>query len=484
MFMQKQIIGRKEEIHLLDRLYRSQNAEFLAVYGRRRIGKTFLITQFFKDKGIFFEITGAPNTTTTEQLINFHDEFCALFTSEAIIKTPKNWSEAFRRLREALKKINPSQKIILFFDELPWLATARSQFLAALDYNWNRHFSRMPNVLLIVCGSAASWMVNQIVNNKGGLYGRLSAHLRLLPFTFSETEEYLQSRGINLPRTQICELYMVTGGVPKYLSYLEQGLSATQCIHSLCFTPQAPLLTEFHKLYHSLFRHPEPHLKIVSALANRRRGLLRSELLKEAQLKDSGRASEILNELLESGFLMMMPQIGKQVREARYYLSDEYSLFYFNWIDPVKSTLLHGVDKDYWITRQNSQAWRIWVGYAFETLCLKHIDKIKNALGISAVSTTSGYWKSVVEGKKESEIDLVIDRADQCINLCEIKFHAESYEMDAAYAKELLRKKELFRKRTKTRKALFTTLITTYGATKNSAYLSSVDNQLTLDQLF
>jgi hypothetical protein len=342
----------------------------------------------------------------------------------------------------------------------------------------------MSNVLLIVCGSAAAWMVNEILNDKGGLYGRLSAHLRLTPFTLSETEEYLHSQGIHLPKAQIAELYMVTGGVPKYLSYLEPGLSAAQCIDSLCFTPQSPLLTEFHKLYHSLFKHPEPHLKIIKALAHKRHGLSRKELLQEAGMRESGRASEILNELLESGFLIMLPEVGKQIRESRYYLSDEYSLFYLNWIDPIKVNILQGVDANYWLAKHHSQSWRIWAGFAFETLCLKHIDKIKSALGISAVLTTVGYWKSIVEGKKEIEIDLVLERADQCCNLSELKFYSGEYEMSAQDAQDLTRKKELFRMRTETRKALFTTLITTFGAKKNSAYLASVDNQVTLDQLF
>ncbi len=478
----QQLIGREPEIEVLDRLYASKNAEFLAIYGRRRVGKTFLITEHFKDKGIFFEITGAPNASTKEQILNFYDEFCALFKKEK--KPPKTWGEAFGLLRDAIKDIPPSQKVVLFFDELPWLASPRSRFLQALDYNWNRHFSRMPNVLLIVCGSSAFWMVSQIVNNKGGLYGRLSAHLRIVPFTLATTEKYLQSRGIDLPRAQICEIYMITGGVPKYLSYLEPGLSGAQCIHSLCFTPQAPLAGEFYKLYHSLFRNPEPHFSVVQALAKKHYGLARSELLKEAKLSGTGRTSEILTELIESGFIMLMPEIGKQTREVRYYLSDEYSLFYLNWIEPVKTTILQGVDVNYWLQYQNTQSWRIWVGYAFETVCFKHLGKIKDALRIGGVTTTSGFWKSIKDGKKESEVDLVIDRADQSINLCEIKFHRELFEMDGAYAKELIRKKEVFRNRTETKKALFTTLITSFGAVKNPAYLSAVDNQITLDSLF
>jgi AAA+ ATPase superfamily predicted ATPase len=476
------LIGRETEIEVLDRLFQSKRAEFLAIYGRRRVGKTFLITQYFKGKGLFFEITGAPNASTQEQLSNFHEEFCSLFGKEK--RPPKTWAEAFARLKNALQRISPSQKIVLFFDELPWLASTRSRFLQALDYNWNRHFSRMPNVLLIVCGSSAFWMVSQIINNKGGLYGRLSAHLRIAPFSLGTTEKYLKSRGLDLPRAQICEIYMITGGVPKYLSYLEPGQSAAQLIHSLCFTPQSPLVGEFYKLYHSLFKKPQLHFAIVQALAKKHYGLTRKELLKEAKLPNSGRTSEILTELIESGFISLQPEIGKQNREAHYYLSDEYSLFYLKWIEPVKTSILQGVDTNYWLQHQNTQSWKIWTGYAFENLCFKHLAKIKDALRIGGVITFAGYWKSIQKGKKESEIDLVIDRSDQSINLCEIKFHREPFEMDHSYAKEIERKREFFRKRTKTRKALFITLIASSGATKNSAYLSVVNNQVTLEDLF
>lgn len=478
----RQVIGREAEIEVLNRLYESKNAEFLAIYGRRRVGKTFLVTQYFKNKGIFFELTGSPNATTKEQLFNFHDEFCSIFQRET--KEPKTWAEAFGRLRNAIKKIPASQKVIIFFDELPWLAPSKSRFLQALDYNWNRHFSRMSNVLLIVCGSSVFWMVNQIVNNKGGLYGRLSAHLRIAPFTLATTEQYLQSRGVYLPRAQICEIYMVTGGVPKYLSYLEPGMSAAQCIHSLCFTPQSPLVGEFYKLYDSLFRHSKPHFAIVQVLAGRHHGLTRAELVREAKLANTGRTGKVLTELLESGFIMLMPAIGKQIRESRYYLSDEYSRFYLNWIEPAKTSILQGIDPNYWLQHQSTQSWRIWAGYTFESLCLKHLGNVKNALRIGAVITTAGYWSSVQDGKKEIEVDLVIDRADQSINLCEIKFHREPFEMHSSDAREIQQKKEIFRHRTKTRKALFTTLITSFGAVKNPAYLSCIDNQITLEDLF
>lgn len=475
------IIGREEEIELLEKLYNSEQAEFLAIYGRRRVGKTYLVTEYFKAKGIFFEMTGSVTASTKEQLLRFHYEFCGFFKNEHK-KPPKNWEEAFYRLKEGLDSLKGAQKIVLFFDELPWLAKPRSKFLSALDYFWNRHFSRMPQILLIVSGSSASWMINEILNNKGGLYGRLSAHLRLRPFTLSETERFLVSKGLHLTKKQICEIYMVTGGVPKYLSFLKPSSSAAQCIQSLCFNPQSPLITEFHKLFHSLFKHPEPHIAIIRALALKRRGMEREELLKTTKLKKGGHLSQVLKELEESDFITLLYEKGKTARLAKYMLSDEYSLFYLQWIDPIKSAILRGDENDYWIKRSNSSEWLSWAGFAFESVCMKHTQQIKNGLKIGGVATQSSYWKSKGENKKE--IDLVIDRADQCINLCEIKFCNAPYQVTTSYAKDLQTKKEAYRKTTGTRKALFTTLITPYGAVVNLPYQSAVDQQLTIDELF
>ena len=478
------IIGREEEIKLLEKLYLSKQAEFLAIYGRRRIGKTFLVTEYFQDKGIFFEITGSATATTKEQLLRFHHEFCGLFKSTQNIKPPKSWQEAFFRLKDAIKEIQTHQKVVLFFDELPWLASSKSKFLSALDYFWNRHLSRMPNVLLIVSGSSASWMIKQVLNDKGGLYGRLSAHLRLRPFNLSETEQFLLSKGIQLTRKQICEIYMVTGGVPKYLSFIEPAASSAQCIQSLCFTPQSPLIGEFHKLFYSLFKHPEAHIELIKVLANSRHGLGRKKLLEAAKLPRNGQTSKILRELEESDFITVLYEQGKINQSSKYMLADEYSLFYLQWIDPAKSTILRGDENDYWIKRFNTSSWLSWAGLAFESLCLKHVSKIKDALKIGGVTTTSGYWKTTIDGKKEAEIDLIIDRADQCINLCEIKFCNAPYVISKSYAQELQKKKEVFRSTSKGRKALFTTLITPYGAPLNPAYLSVVDNQIVIDELF
>jgi hypothetical protein len=480
------IIGRENEKKVLEELYTSSESEFLAVYGRRRIGKTYLIRQFFKRKGFFFEITGSALATPKEQIARFQREYGALFQPEGEVLSFKDWSEALHQLQLSLRQLTDNQKVTLFFDELPWLCKG-SDFLSALEYCWNRHLSDMPNVLLIVCGSAAHWMLHNIVNNRGGLYGRLTAQMNLAPFSLSETETYLHAMDVKLPRKQICELYMTTGGVAKYLSYVKSGFSVSQTVNQLCFRPQSPLLPEFHRLYHSLFSKATAHVAIVNSLGTKRRGLKRLELLAATGLPNNGRTTTILEELELSGFVMQMPQYLHGKKEFKYYLIDEYSFFYLAWIDGMKSQILSGTDPDHWMKLAPSPSWNSWSGYAFEAICLKHIHKIREALQIGGVSCTVSHWKMTADsdlGERGVEIDLVIDRADNCINLCEMKFSCQEFSVSPAYAEELERKKRLFREKTKSKKALFTTLITSHGLSASSYATGAVDQSLTIEDLF
>ena len=473
------IIARERETAQLGRYLNSQKAEFIALYGRRRVGKTFLINEYFRGKGIFFEVTGSRFAPREEQLMNYHREYVALFGEYETEAPPADWSEAFHRLHQAIEKIDSKHKIIIFIDELPWLAKPRSGFLSALEYSWNRHLSRNKNVLLIICGSAAAWMIKNIINNKGGLYDRLSADMLLQPFNLCVVEKFFQHNDISLPHKQIVELFMVMGGVGKYLSYVEPGRSPAQIINDLCFTPAAPLFLEFTKLYSSLFDDYEKHVAVVRALAKKRRGLTQEMLLAAVKFPKGGNFSLLLNELELCGFIMRVPMFGKQVKEHQYRLSDEYSLFYLAWIESMRSGILQNFDQDYWIKLQASQSWKTWAGYAFENICFKHVAQIKKALGLAAVQTTESYWSDA-----EAEADMVIERADNCINLVEIKFYNREFVMNKRYAEILENKRQIFLQKTKTKKAVFITLITPYGAKENQYYHQVVQNQLTLEDLF
>ena len=328
-------------MEILKKTLLSKKAEFLAIYGRRRIGKTFLIHEFFKDKGSYFEITGSNKASKKEQLKSFTRELKVLFPGTEKID---EWSDAFDILLKGIQTMDPNKKFIFFIDELPWLASPKSGFLSALDYFWNRHFSRLPNVVLIVCGSAAHWIIKKIINDKGGLHNRLSAWIRLEPFTLRETENYLAAQGINFKRKQLIELYMAFGGVAKYLTALPTGKSVAQIINEYCFASNGYLFSEFSKLYESLFDSSEKHMSVVRALAKKQHGLTQGDLLKATGLQPGGTFTSVLEELEESGFIMSLHAFGKHQKEKIFRLIDEYSLFYLAWIDETKGTIFKNSD--------------------------------------------------------------------------------------------------------------------------------------------
>lgn len=481
------IVGRREELVILDKVYRSNEAELLAIYGRRRVGKTHLVSNFFKEKGVYFELTGTKNAKMHEQIVNFSNEFSSVFFKNEKTVFSKNWTEAFGQLKAEIEKAGKDKKVILFFDELPWLASQRSGFLPALENFWNRFASRDKRIIVIVCGSAASWMIKNVIFGKGGLHNRVTKRIRLLPFTLSETEEFLRARNVELDKKQIAELYMVTGGVPQYLKNAERGMSAAQIINDMCFNKDGALFDEFKRLYSSLFDNYENHVNIIKALAKALSGLTKNELLKRAGLMSGGASSNVIKELEEAGFIAYVPAFNKKKISGRYILIDQYSLFYLTWIEKANVMNFEGGIGDYWMKMRSSRNWETWAGYAFENICFKHLMKIKAALGLAGINTAISGWSYIPPKSSDdsgAQIDMMIDRADNCINLCEIKYCSAEFTIDKEYAKALKNKKDVFKERTKTRKTLFTTMITTYGVKENEHYLSVVDNQLTIDALY
>lgn len=479
-----QIFARSKELKLLESLYLSGKAEFLTVYGRRRVGKTFLIREFFKKKGLYFALTGIKNASPTKQLKNFAFEYERVFNLEQL-PSPKNWQEAFIHLTKAIETIKSTERIILFFDELPWLATPRSGFLEDLDHFWNRYISNDPRIILIVCGSAASWMIRKIICNKGGLHGRLTAQIRLLPFDLKETEEFLQLQGVTLNRKAIVDLYMAIGGVPKYLNYVKKGQSALQIVSHLCF--HGPLNDEFNELYAALFDNHHRHVNVVKTLSKHLGGLTKVDLAKATGLSVGGGMNMILEELEQSGFILATRCFGKQKKNILYRLVDEYSLFYLKWIQKSKEDNLTHPDEKFWINLFNSSLGQSWAGYAFETLCFKHLLNIKKALGITGILTSASSWvyKTPKQStEKGTQIDLLIDRADHCINLCEIKYCNEEFVINKSYDKELREKRAIFTQKTQTKKTIFLTLISPYGIKKNAGHFEIIDVNLKLDDLF
>jgi AAA+ ATPase superfamily predicted ATPase len=475
--MESKIIGREQEKRVLQRLLDSDEPELLALYGRRRVGKTFLVKEFFEEKGRLFELTGEKDASLGEQLQNFAFAYHRSFPREPVPRA-RSWREALQLLATTIDTRWPEGPVIVFFDELPWLASRKSRFLQALDHFWNSWGNRRRDLLLVVCGSASSWMIGKLIDSKGGLYNRVTAQIRLMPYTLHETELYLESRGVNFCRKDILELYMCMGGIPHYLRQVEGGLSVAQNIDQICFAKEGVLRDEFMRLFASLFAESELHVSIIRALAIKRRGVAREEILKAVGVQSGGGVSRALRELEESNFLTCKPDLGNSSRGSRYRLTDEYSLFYLTWLEKRR-----GETEGYWLSQRNSRSWQSWAGFSFEALCLKHVGQIKKALGIAGVSTVQSGWHATTD-KGNAQIDLVLDRADNCINLFEMKFSNSEFTITKAYAEILRKRVYLFQETTKTRKNLFLTLLATFGAKHNAYFSELVAQELTMDCLF
>jgi hypothetical protein len=477
----EKLIGRKEEMKLLGNVMKSKGAELVAVYGRRRVGKTFLIRSFLQDH-LAFELTGMYGSGMKEQLKQFSKSLQQATGSLLSLTPPDNWVEAFHALEQFLEQKSKRKKWVVFLDEFPWLDSRKSGFLSAFEHFWNVWASRQSNLVVVICGSAASWMIRNIVNSKGGLHGRITQKIRLLPFTLAETESYLKSLGSKLDRYQILQIYMAIGGIPQYLKGVGKGNSAMQVIEKICFTKDGLLVGEFNNLYGSLFEIADNHIKVVNELAKKAKGMTRQEIIQSCGLSSGGRTSLMLEELEESGFLRSVIPYNKTSNDAIYRLIDEFSIFYLKFMSKSKFP-----GKDSWAKLSAGSVYRIWTGMAFEAVCLKHIDLIKKGLGIQGVETDESAWRYLpTKGStgNGAQIDLVIDRKDRCINICEMKFYKGEFNIDKSYAGELYQKMEVFKEQTKTRKTLFLTMITTYGVRENNYSRDLVQNSLTMDTLF
>jgi len=463
------IIGREKEQKRLWNLYNSGKPEFTAIYGRRRVGKTFLIRQLFENEFVF-DLAGLANANTKEQLVNF------TLSLNRVAKTPhetaKNWLLAFEQLISLVKN-SPKERKIIFIDEISWLDTPRSRFLTALEHFWNGWACSRSDIMLIVCGSATSWIMNKLINNRGGLHNRLTANIYLQPFTLHETELYLQSQNCDYSRYDIAECYMTMGGIPYYLSKIDGSFSVAQNIDNLFFAENAELKNEFQNLYASLFKNYADYIKIVEALSIKAKGLSRQEIEKITGLSSGGRLTITLKNLEYCGFIRSYNTFGKKKYEQLYQLLDAYTLFYFKYLAKNEYN-----DTAFWSNSLNTPQHNTWAGYAFEILALQHVAEIKQALGISGIQSAASAWKG-----ETAQIDLIINRKDGIINLCEIKFSGKEFMIDKNYEANLRNKLFTFKEKVKTRKAVHLLMLTTYGLTKNK-YSGIVQKEIILDDLF
>jgi predicted AAA+ superfamily ATPase len=468
------MIGREVEKAGFIRFLESKKSEFVVVFGRRRVGKTFLIREFFENKFVFYH-TGMANTEMEIQLQNFNSSLHKY--GKIPYPNVSGWLEAFEQLIHLLSNKKVKDKKVVFIDEMPWMDTPRSGFVQALEFFWNSWGSAQKDILLIVCGSASSWIMNKLIKNNGVLHNRVTQQIYLRPFTLGECETYFQKNNIVLNRHQIVENYMIFGGIPYYLSLMQKQLSMAQNVDNMCFAEKGMLRSEFENLYASLFRNHENHVKIVESLSKKAKGLTREEIIENTRLPNGGGLTKTLEELELCGFIRKYSAFGKKERQSLFQLTDFFTLFYFNFMSDNKFN-----DECFWSNFIENARHRAWSGYAFEQVCLAHLPQIKRKLGIAGVLTNSVSWRSSEPGNG-AQIDLVIERNDKVINLCEMKYVQEQFVIDKKQDEKLRNKRGSFRYETKTTRAVHLTMITTYGVKRNE-YWNNIQSEVTMNDLF
>lgn len=477
--MKQVIIGREKERAELDRCMKSVRSEFVIVYGRRRVGKTFLVDNFFG--GTFdFSFVGGHGQTKGKQLRAF-GKALKKYGQMAAQPALSDWTEAFDALEEYLETLPAGRKKVIFIDEMPWIDTPRSEFVEALEGFWNGWGARRDDIVFIASGSASSWMMDKLVENPGGLHARITCNIYVRPFTLKETKEYLLSLGMVVDDYQTIQLYMVLGGIPFYLSLLNPEESIVANIDRLFFRRNGELRTEFDELYNAIFSRSEKYLEVVDLLNKNKEGLTYCQI-KDAIKLDGKRLSTVIKNLERCDFIVSYVQFGNKAKGTIYRLADFYTLFYYKFVGQKDTK-----DEQWWTNNYDSRSVQSWQGVAFELVCLTHLPQIRNALGISGISTSASTWRYV--GAKDStddrgaQIDLVIDRGDHTINLCEVKFSVGPYTISEEYEQHVRRRIELFRQKTRTTKALVPTFITTFGVA-NGKHRSVVAKEVTAKDLF
>lgn len=469
------LIGRKLEQAKLQACMESERSEFVVVYGRRRIGKTFLVRRFFKDN-YAFSFVGKHEMRREQQLVEFAKELMC-YSHSTFVPQLKNWTEAFDALQRLLETYNIPGKKVVFFDEMPWMDTPKSDFVSALENFWNGWANMRDDIVLVACGSATSWMVDKLLHNQGGLFNRITQKIYLRPFKLSEMEQYLDEKHFGWNRYQIAQCYMILGGIPFYLTLLNPKLSLLSNIDELFFADaHAMLRTEYNELYSTLFKRPDNYLAVIRMLTERKEGFTRKEINEKTKLGGAA-LSKILSDLEQCDFIFSYARYGNAKNNAIYRIKDFYTLFYYKYVNGIDTK-----DSLRWTHLSSTPQVSSWQGFSFELLCLLHLDEIKKALGIDRILNDASAWRSR-QPEQNTQIDLVIERADHNINLCEMKFSSGMYAIDKGYEQKLRERMSIFLAETMTRCSTRITMVTTYGVLQNK-HSGIVNDEVLLDDLF
>lgn len=477
------MVGRKKEIRQLEDLFNSKKAELVAIYGRRRVGKTYLVDETLKGRITFrhaglspVEVSETSKAPLKAQLDAFY--YSLLLQGMKKSHCPKDWLEAFFMLEMYLQSIDNGERMVLFFDELPWMDTAKSGFISAFESFWNSWGCHRNNLMVVVCGSANSWIMDKLINNHGGLYGRITRQIKLSPFNLKECEDCLNERNVKFSRYDITQAYMIFGGIPYYLNYIDRGLSLPQNVDRLFFSKNAILKPEYDRLFSSVFKNPEIIKSIVEFLSRRGTGFTRKEISEGLGISNGGALTEYLTSLVVSDFIISYIPFGEGKRDKKYKLTDSFCLFYLKFVKNSES-----LNEGLWLDNIDSPSTVAWRGFAFENVCFNHINEIKNALGITGVSTNHSAWIKHPDNNEGVQIDLLIKRNDNIVNMCEIKFLSDKFTVDKNYDRKIHNRRTVLLECLPKKFSVHSTLITTYGLNENE-YMWNFDNVITMEDLF
>lgn len=475
------MIGREQEVRTLNKLYDREQAELVAIYGRRRVGKTYLVDETFTGRITFRHAGLSPADENKKgllkaQLTHFYNSL--ILHGMKKCPRPRSWLDAFLLLEQFLQKIDDGTRQLVFLDEMPWLDTPRSGFVQAFEGFWNTWGCHRKNLMVILCGSASSWVLDKMINNHGGLYNRVTCQIKLSPFTLRECEQYYEENNIRLSRYDISQSYMVFGGIPYYIGYMSGELSLAQNIDNLFFARNAALGDEFDRLFASVFSNPEFMKSIVRILNTRNAGYTRNEIIGKLGISDGGGLSQSLRALIASDFVIRYVPFGTRKKEAHYKLIDPFCMFYLHFLDGNVNP-----GARFWQQNVTSQPIAVWRGFAFENVCFNHMEQIKKALGISGVISSGSAWSKRSDDTAGTQIDLLIIRNDNVVNMCELKYYGGDFTVNSSYYKTLLHRQEVLAAEVSPKYSIHSTLITTFGLVRNE-YSGIFTNIITLDDLF
>ena len=473
----EKLIGRTRELEELRWSMESHRSELIVIYGRRRVGKTFLVRRFFDDT-YSFHYVGAHRQKRNVQLQNFRESLMR-YNHRQDVPTLENWHDAFLQLGQYLEGCKEKRKV-LFFDEMPWMDSQGSDFVAELEYFWANWVQNRDDIVFIACGSATSWMKEKLEDNQGGLHNRITHRIYLRPFYLSECKAYLVEHGFEWDDYQILQCYMLLGGIPYYLSLLRPYLSLPENVDSLIFRRGGDLSNEFEELYSALFRKADRYINIVRLLSTKRQGFIRSDIEKATGYSGGG-LTKMLDNLERCDFIVAYGQIGKKVKQTLYRLADFYTLFYFHYVEAN-----HSRDEQFWQHHFADRSVESWEGFTFEEVCLRHLPQIKFGLGISGMATESSAWRFIPskgDSRRGGQIDLVISRADKIIHLVEMKFSERPFVITKDYEERLKTRKMLFMEMTGISRGPVYTFVTPMGVSRG-IHSSFIHSQLTAKDLF